>query len=231
MSSRSLAMAMILAALVAASGTAAAEDGRGAVYDPLPPAGSAYVRFVNALGGEVSLKPDFLPAQRLGTEPSQRVTPYAAVGGVAGRTLTLEASLAQKTGRATLKAEPGSYTTVILHRGEDGSLAATPVPDQAEFNRARARLSFYNAAPDCPEAGLGIEGGPAVFEQVAPGTVKTRSVNPVTARLRATCGSQAAPPLALEGLEAGGMYSIWLMRTEGGIASFVTRDTTARWTP
>ena len=73
MTARSLALAVTLAVLAAAPGTAPAEDGRAAVYDPLPPAGSAYVRFVNALGGEVSLAPDFLPAQRLGTEPVLRL--------------------------------------------------------------------------------------------------------------------------------------------------------------
>jgi hypothetical protein len=187
--------AATLAVLAGAAAPAAAlaQGGQAAVYDPLPPPGSAYVRFVNALGGELALKPDFLPAQRLGTEPAGRVTPYAVVEKVAGRSLRLEASLGGRSGQAALKAEPGSYVTVILHRAADGGVAATPVVDQPDFNRARARLSFYNAAPDCPAASLAIEDGPVVFDGVAAGTAKARSVNPVTAQLKASCAAQAAP--------------------------------------
>jgi hypothetical protein len=225
-----LALAGLLALPAAAQDRGA---GQAAVYDPQPPAGSAFVRFVNALGTEVALRPDFLPAQRLGTAPDQRVTAYAVVERVAGRVLTLEAGARQQAGRVTLRAEPGSFVTIILHAAADGAVTGSPVVDQTEFNRARARLSFYNAAPGCAAASLGLEpDGPTVFNQVAPATAKSRSVNPVVARLRAECDGRPAPSFALEGLEAGGMYSIWLMRPAGNPPfAFVSRDTTARWTP
>jgi hypothetical protein len=231
---RSVLATLAAAALLAAPAALRAQvSGQSQVYDPQPPPGSAYLRFANALGGEVSLHPDTLAALRLDTAPAQRVSPYMVVQNVAGRDLVLQVSAGQAAGRVTLRAEPGSYVTVVLHRAADGGIAGTPVVDQADFNRARARLSFYNAAPDCPDATLAIEpSGPVIFDKVAPGTAKSRSVNPVSAQLRASCGGEAAAPFALEGLEAGGMYSIWLMRPEGGQpVAFLGRDTTARWRP
>jgi len=202
------------------------------VYDPLPPPGSAYVRFVNALGGAVVLRPDFLPPQQLGTASLQRVTQYLVVENVAGRNLVVDAQEGERSGRITLHAEPGSFVTVIVQQAAGQALTAVPVVDHTDFNQSRARLSFYNATPDCADASLVLEpSGPAVFQTVAPGTAKARTVNPVTATVRAACAGQAAEPFALSGLEAGGMYSIWLMFPDGHATAFVSRDTTARWHP
>jgi hypothetical protein len=228
-----LAVLAAAALFAAPAATRAQVAGQAQVYDPQPPPGSAYLRFANALGGELSLRPDGLAAIRLETAPAQRVSPYMVVQNVAGRDLVLQANAGEAVGRVTLRAEPGSYVTVILHRAPDGGIAGTPVLDQADFNRARARLSYYNAAPGCPQASLAVEpGGPVIFDQVAPGAAKSRSVNPVSARLRAGCGGEAAAPFALEGIEAGGMYSVWLMRPDSGQPiAFLTRDTTAPWRP
>jgi hypothetical protein len=202
------------------------------IYDPQPPPDSAYLRFVNTLGEEVALRPAFLPPLRLGTKPDERVTAYQVAQRVSGnRELVVEASAGRRTGRIVLRLQPGSFNTLLLQPQGDGSIAATPIVDPTDFNRARSRLSFYNTAADCAGAtALLAPGGPAVFEQVAPGTSKNRSVNPVTAQMRVECGSQSAPTFALEGLEAGGMYSIWLMRPDGRtLTAFVGRDTTVRW--
>jgi hypothetical protein len=216
-------LAMLLALLM--PGFAQAQQ---VLYEPLPPRGSAYVRFVNALGAEVALRPDFLPAQGLGTNAAQRISGYAVVERVAGRVLGLEASAAGQTGRGTLRAEPGSFVTVLVRPAANGSgIDIVPVVDQSEFNQLRSRLSFYNATPACAAGTLALAPeGPVVFGDVAPGTVKQRSVNPVTAQLRAACTGQTAPQFALEGLEAGGMYSIWLMLPGDAPIAFVTRDTT-----
>jgi len=215
-----------LAAALAGSPAAAQKQ----VYEPLPPPGSAYVRFVNGLGRNVTLKPDFLPPQPLGTAVDQRVTSYYVVEKVAGRSLTLEA---QDNGdRVTLRVEPGSFVTVIVQQSTGQTVRAVVLVDHTDFNQSRARLAFYNATPACDAAKLSlVPDGSTVFQDVAPGTVKTRSVNPVVAQVRATCDGQATPPFPLQNLEAGGMYSIWLMMPAGSPAAFVTRDTTAPWKP
>jgi hypothetical protein len=199
------------------------------VYDPVPPRGSAYVRIVNGLVGEVQARPDFLPPQTLGTAPTQRIMAYTAVENVAGRQLRLEFQEGQARGSATIRVEPGSFNTILLHPAASG-IGATAVVDTADFNQTRSRIAFYNVLPDCPAATLALlPSGPAVFEGVPALGTRARSVNPVTAQVRASCGTRAAAPIALQGLEAGGMYSVWLMGSGSTVAGFITRDTTARY--
>lgn len=221
---------LLLAALLCLGAPSAAWS-QAQVYDPVPPRGSAYLRLVNVLPGEVTARPDFLPQQRLGTAPAQRVMAFTAIENVATRQLRLEFQEGARRGQASFRIEPGSFVTVLLHAQADGTLAATPVVDSADFNRARARLAFYNAMPDCPAATLSIHpSGPAVFDGVPSLATRARSVNPVAAEIRGQCGERASAPFALEGLEAGGMYSIWLISGAQPTA-FLTRDTTAIWRP
>lgn len=221
---KALAATLLSAAFAAPQALAQSQ-----VYDPVPPRGSAYVRIVNGLVGEVQARPDFLPQQRLGTAPAQRVMAFTAIENVAGRQLRLEFQEGQSRGTATIRVEPGSFNTILLHPVA-GGIGATAVVDTADFNQTRSRIAFYNVLPDCPAAALGLlPSGPAIFEGVPALGTRARSVNPVTAQVRASCGTRTAAPVALEGLEAGGMYSVWLMGSGGNVAAFVTRDTTARY--
>ncbi|WP_424810361.1 ABC transporter permease [Roseococcus sp. YIM B11640] len=223
-----------LAGLVAAAQVWLATPGfsQSQVYDAAPPRGSAYVRLVNGLPGEVSARPDFLPQQRLGTGVAERAMPFTVVENVANRQLRLEFQEGQRRGTATFRAEAGSFTTVLLHATADGNITATAITDAADFNRARSRLAFYNGLPDCPAAALTLlPSGPAVFEDVPSLQTRSRSVTPVEAQVRASCGTRNAAPVALQGLEAGGMYSVWLIGAGTNIGAFVTRDTTARYRP
>lgn len=222
---RRLALGLALAGLLLASRAQAQSQ----VYDPVPPRGSAYVRIMNSLPGEVQVQPDFLPQQRLGTGPTQRVTPYTAVENVANRQLRLEFQDGRGRGQASFRVEAGSFTTILLHTSA-GGLGAAAVTETADFNQTRSRLAFYNVVPDCPAANLSLlPSGPAIFENVPALGTRARSVNPVTAQVRASCGARGTAPVALEGLEAGGMYSVWFLGSGNTVAGFVTRDTTARY--
>ena len=204
---------------------------QGQVYDPVPPRGSAYLRIVNGVEGELNARPDFLPAQRLGTAPAQRAMPFTVVENVANRQLRVEFQEGQRRGQLSLRIEAGSFVTLLVHRTADG-LAAAAITDVPDFNRARSRLAFYNGMPDCPAAALALHpAGPVIFEGVPAMATRARSVNPVTAQIRASCGERAAAPVALEGLEAGGMYSIWLIGGGATPVAFLSRDTTAVYRP
>lgn len=193
------------------------------LYDPEPPAGAAFLRFVNATGAEVAVRAEQAAPRSLGTAPEARISPYTVIERVQGREVRVE----YPGGQATLRLAPGSFTTLLLVT-RDGRLAAEPVTDQAEFNQLRARLSFYNATGACADAELLIQpAGQAVFQGLAPASVRSRSVNPAEADLAARCGGASAA-LRLQGLEAGGMYSIWLMRPGDAPVAFLTRDTTER---
>ncbi|MBE9605798.1 alginate O-acetyltransferase AlgF [Acetobacteraceae bacterium H6797] len=226
---RRLALAASLTVLGAFAAPAMAQQ---ILYEPVPPPGSAYLRFVNTLGAEVTVKPDFLAERRMGTAPEDRVGGFAVVEKVAGRQLRVELAAGTATGRASLTIEPGSFNTILIQPGPGGTLAALPVQDDTAFNQNRARLAFYNAIPGCADGSLMLEPGKqAVFQGVAPGKASARSVNPVTAQLLASCGGRSAPVFDLKGVEAGGMYSIWLMQPGGEPLAFVTRDRTLRWQP
>ncbi len=213
------------AALALLAAGAASARAQQFLYDPEPPPGSAFLRLVNATPEELAVRPDFTAARTLGTTPATRVSPYIVVEGVAGR----EARLEFGTGRTSLRLEPGGFTTLLLLR-RGNTLLAEALRDESGFNQMRARLTFYNATPDCADGRLALHpGGQAVFEGLAPSRGRSRTVNPAAAQLQASCEAGPSPPFALEGLEAGGMYSIWLMRPGAGTPiSFMTRDTTER---
>lgn len=226
---RRVAKALAIAFAASIPMTAMAQN---QVYDPLPPPGSAYVRFVNAADAALTLKPDFLAAQQLGLSPAQRVTPFTAVEKVAGRALSLDVQAGGRSVKAVLKADPGSYVTVLIESDPAKGLVVVPVVDNTEFNQSRARLSFYNATSSCASASLAIDpDGPVVFPEVAAGTAKARSVNPVTAKIHAACGDAKTASIPLEGMEAGAMYSVWLMGAGITPQTFITRDATAKYKP
>lgn len=220
-----------LGSLLLLTGFSGAATAQNQVYDPLPPAGSAYVRFVNAAESAITVKPDFVGVQLLGTAASQRVSPFMPIEKVAGRALSLEVQAGPRSVRASLKADAGSYVTVLIRSDSANGLVVVPVVDNTEFNQSRARLSFYSAS-SCAAASLTIDpDGPIVFPNVAAGTAKARSVNPVTAKIHASCEGKPVPSIGLEGMEAGGMYSVWLMGAGVSPQSFLTRDVTAKYHP
>ena len=212
--------------------TAAPALAQEALYGAQPPPGSAFVRFANATGTTVELRPSFLAPSTLGTAGPSRVGAYAVVEHVAGKTLPLEVQSAGQSARTTLTVAPDSFNTVLVEADAAGKLSAAVVKDGAEFNQARARLSFYNATPACASASLALApAGTSVFSDVPPGAVRTRSVNPVKALVRAACAGQTAPDVMLENMEVGGSYSVWLMLPSGHPATFITRDTTLPYKP
>jgi hypothetical protein len=214
--------------LTALCGAALAQN---QVYDPLPPPGSAYVRFVNAADLAITVKPDFVGVQQLGAAAAQRVSPFLPIEKVAGRALSLDVQAGSRSVKASFKAEAGSYVTVLIESDPAKGLVVVPVVDNTEFNQSRARLSFYNAT-SCAVASLSIDpDGPVVFPDVAAGSAKARSVNPVTAKIHAACDGKPAASIALEGMEAGAMYSVWLMGAGVSPQSFLSRDATAKYKP
>ncbi len=204
--------------------------GQSQLYDAPPPPGSAWLRFINTLGVPVALRPDFSPARELGTDSDSRVGHYTVVERVAGRRLGISLMAAGQTGTASLSLEPGSFTTVLLHAAAATGIAATAVTDNADFNRARAKLGFYNAAPGCAVAELRLDpGGAPVFQGLAPLAVQTRAVTPVAASVVALCNGVALAPVALTTIEAGNSYSVWLMQPPGAAPfAFFAPDTLAR---
>lgn len=193
------------------------------LYEQRLPDGTAFIRFINALPGEVSVKADFTPAFTQGAGDADRVGPYVPAQKVTDRPVEIEIAEGGKTGRATLQFKAGYNTVILRMKGE--ALDAVNIADSLEFNQTRARLAFYNLVSDCPAASLTLQGtNQAVFTAVDPYTTKARSVNPANAKVVAACGGQSAPVLDLGRLEAGGQYSVWLMAPAGAPITMLARD-------
>jgi len=198
------------------------------LYENRLPDGYAYVRFANALPGNVTLKPEGVTDPlTLGAEGAARVSAYFLVENVAGRTFTAEFGGATP-GLASFELKPGAFHTVLFEKTDSG-VAARVVADQSELSQTKARLAFYNAIPDCAAAGLQLEpNGQSVFSGVGPNLMRGRSVNPApNPRMRATCGSDRAVSLDLGPLDAGGQYSVWLMAPGGVPIAFLSKNSIA----
>lgn len=220
------ALLLVLAALL--PGIALAQN---EVYDPEPPRGSAYLRFVNALPGAAEIRPDFLSPLRLGAATTDRVGAYTVVERVEGRALSLEVREGGRVQSGRVAARPDGFVTVLLHAAPDGAIRITALAEEMNFNRARVRLGFYNALPGCDRGGLRLDpDGPAVFENVPGGEGRQRTVNAVRATVRAGCAGGASTTFPLEGLEAGASFSTWLMPGPGDQPrAFLSRDVTTPW--
>ena len=215
--------ALLLAALAA---PVAAQQ---VLYEPLPPAGSAYLRIVNAMAEPLAIRPAAIGQATLGIEPAQRISPYVVPESVAERPVELVFVAGAAAGGITLQLEAGSFNTVIVAPDGQG-LRAMPIVDQTQFNQTRARLAFYNATTGCAAASLALEPeGQVVFGDVPAGAARMRSVNPVTAQVRAGCGAQRGSDFALGAMQAGGQYSVWMIAPRGQPIGFITRDATTPW--
>ncbi len=212
----------LAAGMVAAIAFVAPAGAQIALYEGRLPEGFAFVRFANTTTGPLDLAPAFTDPVKLGTDGASRISQYRVVEGAAGKTLT---ATTKDGGTVSFQLAAGKFHTFLLTEG-GARLAGKLVTDVTEYNQLRSKLSFYNAASTCPTASLLLEpANQVVFSAVATATMKTRSISPVDeARVHATCGAAAVPSLDLGELNAGALYSVWLMAPGGTPVTFMAQD-------
>ena len=196
------------------------------LYAQRLPEGTVYIRLASALPEAASVQTDFAGKVDLGADGATRISPYFVAGNAGGKTVSLQVNEGGKTATATFEPKSGTFITVVLHPKGD-AVTASIVADKPEYNQLKARLTFYNATNDCPAGSLAEQVGRPVFSNVPPDGVQARSINPVAATVTAACGGGKAPPLPLGQLEAGGLYSVWMMHPAGQLTTFVAHDTIA----
>ncbi len=214
------------ACLVAALASSGAARAQIPLYEQRLPEGTVYIRLVNALPGAARMQTGFAGTVSLGADGATRISPYYVAGQAGGKTVTLQVSQNGAPTPASFTPKSGTFVTVVLHPAGSGVTAAV-ITDKPEYNQLRARLSFYNATADCPAGALALDAGRAIFTGVAADAAQARSVNPVAAKVTASCAGGRAPPLDLGQLEAGGLYTVWMMQPAGSLTAFVARDTIA----
>lgn len=205
--SRTGAIAAVVCGMIT-SEAAAQEIGK--LYATRPPAGSAFVRIAAAteLGETTKLAVNTTPVALARNEIASRYV-------VAPANKALAIVVAGSSIKSTLTPLPGRfYTIAIAPAGKDW---VERVIDEGtgNSNDLKAELRFFNLAADC-KASLRIEDGPQVFEAINPGELKSRTINPVQARLRADCDG-AGSGVELPQLKPGDHYSLFLRKTGSNV--------------
>jgi alginate O-acetyltransferase complex protein AlgF len=172
-------------------GLALAQD--TGLYDPAPPADSAFVRVIN------------VPVATLG---GKAVT--ALKGAASAYVVIPQGEFAAKLGTTTskLKVEAGKFYSVV----NIGS-KATLLTDQAAENRAKALLTIYNLSKSATVDLKTADGKTAVVAGVKTGESGSRAVNGITVDLAAFTGPKALGTLKGVKLERGNAYALVLTDT------------------
>ena len=204
---------MAAAALACAFHPAHAQT-NGALYDPQPPADSAYVRvIVVSADGPVDVQLDGKPRLHglAGAAPSDYMVVKAGAHKLslqlAGKPTAVDVNLEVVAGRSMTIALP--------------ALRADSKPqffeDKANANKLKAVLTFYHLAPKAgPVDMLTADGSTKVFSAVAPGALASLSVNPIAVELQATRpGDKAGLAKASLTMAQGQTYSLLLLPGDG----------------
>lgn len=172
------------------------------LYDPAPPADSAFVRVLNA------------PTATLGNK-----TVTAEKGAASAYVVIPQGDLTAKLGTVSgkLKVEAGNFYSVIAQ----GSKLVL-LKDEGAENRAKAVLTIYNLSKTASIDLKTADGKTAVVTGVKPGESGSRAVNGITATLAAFSGTKNLGSVKELKLERGNAYALVL--TDSGLT--ITQSTT-----
>jgi alginate O-acetyltransferase complex protein AlgF len=203
------------AVLLATGATPFALAQTAALYDPQPPADSAYVRVLvgNTAGAiEVAVDGKARIANLAAGEPSDYL-----VLGAGKHKLTVHAKGKPTMVDVNLDVVAGRATTVAL---PELLSDAKPVlfEDKANGNKLKAVLAVYNLnAKLGPIDILSADGSTRVFAKVAPGATASIAVNPLTIDLIATKpDDKAALGTVAMAMTQGASYSIVVTASDSG---------------
>ncbi len=182
----------------------------GALYDPQPPADSAYVRVI-VVNAEGSMDVQLDGKPRLQGLAAATASDYMVLK--AGQH-QLKVQGSGKSGSAEIPLEivAGRSVTVALP-----SLGADSKPlffaDKANTNKLKAVLTVYHLAPKAGAIDtLTADGNTKVFSGVAPGTSASLAVNPITIELQASkAGEKTALAKAPLTMAQGLTYSLLVL--------------------
>lgn len=175
------------------SSLAAAQD--TGLYDPAPPANSAFVRVLNA------------PAATLGDK-----TITADKGGASAYVVIPQGNLIAKVGALSgkLNVEAGKFYSVVTFGGK-----LVLLTDQAADNKAKALLTIYNLSKNASVDLKTADGKTTVVSGVKPSESGNRAVNGITVELAAFSGTKTLGALKSIALQRGSAYAIVV--TDSGV--------------
>jgi alginate O-acetyltransferase complex protein AlgF len=169
------------------------------LYDPLPPEGSVFIRYINASADTGSKK---VGANGKDSEYAKAgdITPYFTVPQGKTKIGFGDVSLEQET-------VSGKFYTVIWTGGDKLQV----IEDPANDNRAKSQILFYNVASDDAVALKTADGKVEIVAATAKGQSGVRQINPVKVSLAAYNGTTKLADVGEQSLERGMTYSAVLL--------------------
>lgn len=218
--------AFAVAALALA--TSARGELNGLLYDPQPPASSAYVRVINAAPDAIDVAVD--GKARVTALPTGEASDYLVLPA-GKRVLSVSAGKSSKRDMALEIAEGRAITVAVRALASD----AKPwiFEDKANTNKLKAVVAVYYLADKGAPIDVGTADGTVkVFTAIAPGSSTGRAVNPIKVDLVATAAGAAAPlARASLSMAPGGTYSVVLYPSaKGELAAHAMLNKVERYT-
>ena len=189
-------MILCMAAMWLPAGQALAVNADTGLYDPAPPPGSAFVRFLSAYqkngSNESKINGKTLEYVDFGEVSSYFVAPKGKTDIVVGKA------------RESADLAEGGYYTVILKNENDIEVVADPLND----NLSKAQIIFYNLMPG-KTLSLKTSGGNVdIVPSVAAGKSGSRQLNPVNVPVAVYDEDRILRDLGGLPLERGRSYSV-----------------------
>lgn len=186
-----------IVALLAVPALAAGPD--AGLYDPLPPEGSVFIRYINA-SSDTASKP---------VGANGKSSEYAKPGDVTPYFVAPEGKTEIGFGDIKLSQDTvsGKFYTVVWTGGETLQV----IEDPANDNRAKSQVLFYNIASDEAVTLKTVDGKVEVIAATEKGKVGSRQINPVKVAFTVYKGETKLADVGEQSLERGMSYSAVLL--------------------
>lgn len=197
---------VLWAAMLAAAPQLQAQT-TGQLYDPMPPADSAYVRVIN-VPADFSLNVLVDGKERVKKLAGGTATDYMVIPAGSHRISLKEVSGGASVLDEALEVTAGRSMTLAFE-GRQQPLRV--FSDKANTNKAKAVLCAYHLAPRAPALDVRTDDDKlTVFPALAAGSSKCLNVNPIKVSLKAVGQGTASAMAALE-MDYGGTYALWIL--------------------
>lgn len=202
---------------------------QGLLYDPEPPADSAYVR-VLAVSEQQAMQVAVDGKPRGGKLQQGMPGDYMVIP--AGRhTISLSAGGDSATRYKTDLTVIAGRAMTVAFDADDAKAAPAVFEDHANANKLKAVLAVYPLAPQAAAVDISsADGKVSVLKGLVPGTMCNITVNPIKIELAAFRAGKSLATMGLD-MEAGGTYSILLLPApHDGVRAQVVQNKVERYT-
>lgn len=202
MKKNAFVMALVALGMMPLAAARAQVNADVGLYDPLPPEGSAFVRFAS----------DY---ERNGSYPVKangKVFDYLDFKEISSYFVLPKGEMQTQIGDVskTFNIESGKFYTVIL--GDDNQLKIKDDPQND--NQAKAQVILYNLSGEGDVSLRTADGKVEVVPPLAPGESNARQINPVKVPLAVFKGDKKLKDLGEVSLERSRSYGAFVMKPD-----------------